>query len=324
MPTDLPLGADESVFRATRLCIVGNINRDVKTAPFPAGDYLSKDGETSLNSIYETIGGGGANSAATAAALGASCDFVGQIGDDDLGRRLQQTLERAGVSCHLHRAAGVTTGTTVNLVYESGQRHFLSCHPNNYSLRFENLDLSSLAKAQHVYRADIWFSEAMLFGGNRRLFEQARHLGVATSLDLNWDPAWRRDSAEIIARRKNAVREILPLIDLVHGNVRELCEFADTDDRAVAVARILEAGAGALVLHMGAEGAGFFSRDQSIVEPAWPIERTVMSTGTGDVLSVCMMLLHGSELLVPEKLRLANQTVAAFIEGRRDFIPRLS
>src|SRR4030095_6717925 len=161
-PTNIPPGADESVFRGRRLCIVGNINRDVKTAPIADGEYLFKDGETSLHSIYETIGGGGANSAATAAALGASCDFVGQVGDDDLGRRLQQTLERAGVICHLHRAAGVTTGTTVNLVYESGHRHFLSCHPNNYSLRFENLDLAALSKAHHLYRADLWFSEAML------------------------------------------------------------------------------------------------------------------------------------------------------------------
>src|SRR6188508_3434260 len=97
----MPSLPHESSFRNTRLCIVGNINRDVKTAPFPSGDYLFQDGETSLASIHETIGGGGANSAATAAALGAHCDFIGQVGDDETGRRLEETLRRAGVTCHL-------------------------------------------------------------------------------------------------------------------------------------------------------------------------------------------------------------------------------
>ena len=321
----MPSVIDESAFRGSRLCIVGNINRDVKTEPFAAGDHLFMDGETSISGVRETIGGGGANSAATAAALGADCHFVGQVGDDVLGRRLQQTLERVGVTCHLHRTPNVATGTTVNLVYESGQRHFLSCHPNNENLRYENLDLSALSMAQHLYRADLWFSEPMLFGGNRRLLEQARSLGVPTSLDLNWDPAWGRASAAVIEQRKSAVRDLLPLVDLAHGNVRELCEFAGTNDRAAAIARILETGAGAVVLHMGADGAGYFSRQESIVEPACPVQQRVVSTGTGDVLSVCMMLLHGStELPLSERLRMANRIVASFIEGRRSLIPALS
>jgi sugar/nucleoside kinase (ribokinase family) len=321
----MPTVLDESAFQGSRLFIVGNINRDIKTAPFRAGEYLFNDGETSVSAIHETIGGGGANSAATAAALGAHCDFVGQVGDDATGRRLQDTLQRAGVTCHLYPEPGVETGTTVNLVYESGQRHFLSCHPNNYNLRFENLNLTALAVAQHLYRADIWFSEAMLFGGNRRLLEAARQAGVATSLDLNWDPAWGREPSGVIERRKHAIREILPLVDLVHGNVRELCEFTASGGRAEAIAKILADGAGAVVLHMGAEGAGFFSSQESFVEPSHPVQRRVMSTGTGDVLSVCMMLLHQHPAMpTPEKLRLANEIVAAFIEGRRTFIPPLS
>ena len=32
-------------FQGARLCVVGNINRDIKTAPFPAGGYdFSPDG----------------------------------------------------------------------------------------------------------------------------------------------------------------------------------------------------------------------------------------------------------------------------------------
>jgi sugar/nucleoside kinase (ribokinase family) len=69
---------DESVFRGAKLCVVGNINRDIKTAPLRTGDYLFADGETAIDGVSETIGGGGANSAAIAAGLGADCSFIGQ------------------------------------------------------------------------------------------------------------------------------------------------------------------------------------------------------------------------------------------------------
>ena len=54
---------DETLFRRTRLCVVGSICRDVKTAPLAAGEHLLRDGETPTDFIIESVGGGGANSA---------------------------------------------------------------------------------------------------------------------------------------------------------------------------------------------------------------------------------------------------------------------
>jgi sugar/nucleoside kinase (ribokinase family) len=304
--------------------VVGNINRDLKTAPFSPGNSLFEDGETSLSGLSETIGGGGANSAAMAAALGAKVWLLGQVGGDPLGVRLAETLGRHGVDCRLHRAPLLATGTSVNLVYDTGQRHFLSWHPNNAALAPENLDLTILPEAQHLLRADIWFSEAMLFGGNQRLLTAARDAGVSTSIDLNWDPQWGRAPAGEIARRKGAVREVLPLLDLVHGNVTELKEFTGEGDLSAAVGRLLNWGAGAVVVHMGSQGAGWFSRTECIIEPAVPVQRPVVATGTGDLLSVCLMLLHHrADVPLLDRLRLANRLVSEFMEGKRELIPRL-
>jgi sugar/nucleoside kinase (ribokinase family) len=315
---------DESVFRGARLCVVGNVNRDLKTAPFPAGDFLFADGETSVDRISETVGGGGANCAAIAAGLGAEASFVGQVGDDETGRRLEQALTRSGVRCHLHKAAGLATGTTLNLVYDTGRRHFVSAHPNNAALAFETLDLSPLRTADHLLRADLWFSETMLHGGNEKLFAAAREAGVPVSIDLNWDPQWGRAPQTDIERRKEAIRRLLPLVEIAHGNVRELNEFTGEREWRRSVGRLLEWGAQSVVVHLGDQGAGWFSRDTSVVEPAAPVTRQVMATGTGDVLSVCLMLQHRrADLALPEKLRLANRIVAGFIEGRRPLIPEL-
>ena len=312
---------DTTMFSGS-VCVIGNINRDLKTAPLRAGDHLFKDGETSVESIIETIGGGGANSACAAASLGARVAFLGKVGADALGHRLEQTLVQHGVNARLARDPEHPTGTSINLAFDNGHRHFISCLPNNESLSFDDLDLNVLSGRQHLFRADIWFSNAMLFGGNERLFQHARKLGLATSIDLNWDPRWGWSSAEEIRAREQAVRAVLPLVTLAHGNVRELTEFADAADLETALHRLTDWGAQAVVIHLGMKGAGYFHNGQLIVEPPVPAKTQVNTTGTGDVLSVCMMLLHQqTQIAIQQKPLLASTIVSEFIEGKRQLIP---
>jgi sugar/nucleoside kinase (ribokinase family) len=310
------------VFRAANLCVVGNLNRDIKTSPVQAGEHLLLDGETSVSSIVETIGGGGANSACIAAALGARVALLGKVGSDALGVRLAETLRRHGVLTHLLQDAAVATGSTLALAFDNGHRHFLSCLPNNESLRFEDLDLAALEGFKHLYRADLWFSKPMLFGGNERLFRAAHACGMTVSIDLNWDPCWGVAGVDEVRARKVAVRAILPLVNVAHGNVRELREFTDAPDLDTALRRLEAWGVEAVGVHLGAEGAGYYRHGRLIVEPPVPAARHVNTTGTGDVLTVCLMLLH-QQREVPAQLRLANRIVTEFIEGKRDFIPSL-
>jgi len=314
----------ETLFRGGSLCVVGNINRDVKSAPLPAGTALFADGETPVASIIETIGGGGANSAFAAASLGARVSFAGKVGADALGDRLQRTLEHHGIAAHLTRDARHPSGTSIALAFDNGHRHFISCLPANAALTFADIDLQVLHSHSHLLRADVWFSEAMLFEGNRPLFAAARQAGVQVSLDLNWDPQWGRASAAQIKARKQAVRDVLPFVNLAHGNVRELMEFTDAPGLDIALLRLTEWGAGSIVVHLGANGAGYHANSELIIEPPAPVQNHLHTTGTGDVLSVCMMLLHDrADIPIRERLRLANTIVAEFIEGRRPLIPPL-
>jgi sugar/nucleoside kinase (ribokinase family) len=315
---------DETVFAGRRLCVVGNVNRDLRTAPIPPGDYLFHDGETSATFVRETVGGGGANSALAAAGLGADVRLAGKVGEDPLGYRLEAVLAAHDVRPFLSRDEEHPTGTSINLVFETGRRHFVSCLPSSAALAFGDVDPAALEGAEHLLRADVWFSEPMLFGGNKELFRAAHAAGLDVSLDVNWDPAWGRADEAVVARRKDAVRAVLPGVDLVHGNVRELCAFAGAESLDAALSRITGWGAGAVVVHMGAEGAGFYRDGRLVREPCVPAARVVNSTGTGDVLSVCMMLLHRRQDVGTEaKLRLANRIVSEYVAGVRSFVPEL-
>lgn len=319
---------DTSPLKAGTLCVVGNLNRDLKIAAIDPGRHLFEDGETPTTSIRETIGGGGANSALAAAALRARrVSFVGRLGADALAERLARTLMSSGVNAALIKDQHAPTGTSVNLVWTTGHRHFVSCLPTAASLTFEDIDPAVLAGHDHLLRADPWFANPMLLGGgNRKLFEAARAAGVSVSLDVNWDPQWGTGPPEVIAQRKQALRDVLPLVDLAHGNVRELCAFSDASSLEDALGRITGWGAGAVVVHMGEQGAGHFARGSGlIVEPCIPADRVVNTTGTGDVLSVCMMLLHRrGDLDVRVKLRLANAIVSEYVAGRRNLVPEIA
>ena len=312
----------EELFKSGRLCVVGNINRDIRTAPISPGPGLLRDGETPVAGLVETVGGGGANSAFTAAALGARVAFLGKVGRDALGDTLERTLSGHGISAHLARDPKAATGTSLALHYADGQRHFVSCHPSSETLAFEDLDLRALAGSDHLFRADIWFSQAMLFGGNERLFRVAREAGMTVSMDLNWDPQWGVAGAGAVRERKRAAQAALRWVNLAHGNARELNEFAESDDLMTSLRRLEDWGVEGVVVHLGDRGAGFYQRGRLVVEPAAEATRHVNSTGTGDVLSVCMMLLHRHPDL-EGKLRLANRVVAEDLEGKREFVPRL-
>src|SRR5271167_4300472 len=103
--------------RAAPIAVVGNINLDVKTGPIPTDPRVLCDGETSVSEIYESIGGGGANTAVAAARMGGTVHFCGAIGDDALGERLRTFLAGCGVEPHLavKRAA---TGRSIALNWD--------------------------------------------------------------------------------------------------------------------------------------------------------------------------------------------------------------
>ncbi len=316
---------EEFSFAGPPLCVVGNVNRDVKLLGVPASSGLLCDGETPVAEVAETVGGGGANSACAAAALGASVRFVGKVGDDGLGQHLEQAMERHGVETHLARDSRIATGTTVALGFTSGHRHFLSCLPNNESLVFEDLDLAALDGCTHLLRADVWFSPAMLDGGNRKLFAEAQRRGITTSLDINFDPqrSGAASSAELTLR-KESLRGVLDVVDVAHGNIEELQEFAGRPDLESTLPQLAEWGVKAVVIHMGAQGAGYYSDGSLTIEPPDPACSPVNSTGTGDVLSMCMILLHGRHDLSPQqKLRRSNRIVREFMEGHRVMIPAI-
>ena len=154
---------DETAFVGRRVCVVGNINRDLRTAPVPAGDNLFQDGETSTAFIRETLGGGAANSALAAAGLGADVRLVGKIGEDRTGYHLEAVLAAHNVRPFLTRDDDHPTGTSINLVFDNGHRHFVSSLPSSATLTYEDVDPAALQGCKHLLRAEPSLAQESLY-----------------------------------------------------------------------------------------------------------------------------------------------------------------
>ena len=307
----------------TTIAVVGNINLDIKTSRIAASPAVMADGETSIEKISQTAGGGGANTAVAAAIMGAAVHFCGCVGDDETGRRLVRHLGAYGVTPHV-LTVPVRTGLSIAMSWDNGHRHFISSLPNTAMLDARAVDVEALARAgcTHLYRADIWFSEPMLFGGNVDLFKSCRRAGIETSIDVNWDPRWNGglESADV-RKRIEAVIEALPLVNYVHGNEREILFFSGRETINEAVGFLAERGVGAAIVHRGSRGSAAFAHDAWTEVPPAPVHRIVSDTGSGDVFTAAF-LIHGG-MSLPDRLREAGLAAANHLQGTPSYIPSL-
>jgi sugar/nucleoside kinase (ribokinase family) len=308
---------------AAPVAIVGNLNLDIRTSPIASSNAIMEDGETGIEMIHESVGGGGAATASAIAMMGGEAHFCCGIGDDERGRRLRDFMK--GIGVHIHESIKpVATGLSIALTWDTHQRHFVSSLPNTRLLEESDVDLETLRRAgcRHLYRADAWFADRMLPSGNASLLRRAREAGMETSLDINWDPLWShaRD-AERAAERISWLKGALPHVSFVHGNERELARFTGAPPGEQSAMALLRWGAGAVIIHKGAHGCAAVTANGIIEVPAVPVTRIVNEAGTGDVFTAAFLLTP--DLPLEERLRACAAAAAQHLEGARSYIPRM-
>lgn len=103
------------------LVVIGDLIDDIVVRPATAIRF----GTDTVSHITYRRGGSAANVAAIAARLGAAVRFIGQVGDDGVGRRLVAELADEGVDVSHVRHAG-RSGAIVVLVDAAGERTMLT------------------------------------------------------------------------------------------------------------------------------------------------------------------------------------------------------
>lgn len=218
--------------------------------------------------ITRRRGGSAANVAATAAHLGKPCRFVGQVGDDSIGRALVGELSSAGVDTTSVRYAG-TTGTIVVLVDDRGERSMLT--DRRACLDLDRPDDSWLDGVSTLHVPLYSLVEAPLSETAITLIDRAHRRNIAVSVDAS-------SVALIESFRRGALRSLLGRLapTIMFANADE-AEALDVRSSVASAITVVKRGAQPAVIH-GPVG-------EPIEVSAEVVGDVIDTTGAGDAFA---------------------------------------
>lgn len=289
--------------------VLGDLFCDLATLPI-AG-FPERDRQLGCQ-FQLTLGGQAGNCAAACASLGLKTALITKLGNDVLSRWARAELEKLGVTLFAsvtEKAERQLPGVTVSITFTDGSRSMLSDRGANSELREADVSFELLTQARFVMRAGHWNTEG-LFSANRKILGAAQAAGAQTGVDLGWSAylGWT-------AHARASVFALLPATGFLFVNEAELESLSGT--RGMKGARkLLERGCKHVILHQGAQGSAWVTRDFEISSPAFTVE-PINPTGVGDVFNAGFIhaILDGKH---PDAcLRFANACAATYISTKR-------
>jgi sugar/nucleoside kinase (ribokinase family) len=223
--------------------IVGDMNLDLVLDGLP--ETMPVERELIASAFRVTLGGSAAILAHNLAALGLEVGFSGLAAKDAFGKIARDWLSGQGVDIsHLRDSGGQTgSGATVLLNHDGG-RHILSYLGVTGELSLSHLDLDHICSARHFHLSSLFLLKG-LQPALPALFQAIKQRGLSLSLDTNDDPQ---------DRWHGILDELLPLIDILLPNERELLRMTGTDSLAAAL-DIMANKVPIIAVKRGAKGA---------------------------------------------------------------------
>jgi len=294
-----------------RITVVGSLNMDlvIKVKDMP------QVGETILAASCEMIPGGkGANQAYTAGKLGGSVTMLGVVGKDDYGKRLCQSLAKAGVCIdHIKSTEDQGTGTAVTMVNSEGNNSILVIQGANNTVDTAYID----EKMDVIAGSDIILLQLEIpLDTVIYTARKAREMNKTVILD----PA---------PARRDLPDELLECVDLIKPNETELGILLGDNEAWKSLQKstesIKEKGVKNVLVTLG-EGGAFLNDSNGNIHrfPSHTV-RAVDTTAAGDsfIAAVALGLAKGYDLA--SSIRFANRVASIVVtrKGAQSSIPSL-
>jgi sugar/nucleoside kinase (ribokinase family) len=275
-----------------KVLVVGELNVDLIGTGLQTFPVLGR--EIIAQEMMLTLGSSSAILACGLAKLGVPVTFISKIGKDDFGKFCLDALEARKVRADLViRDAKLRTGLTVSLNFrdDKAQVTYPGAIPHLY---YKDIPQKVFRQNDHLHISSFFLQEGML-GSFPQLFQDAKYIGMSTSLDPNCDNKNQWNSG---------IWKCLEYVDILMLNEMEAVNIA----KAKSVNRALEIFAQkvpTVVIKLGSKGTLAKSRGQVIQLPAFKI-RTIDSTGAGDSFDAGFLCSHLNSFDLRKSLTIAN------------------
>ncbi len=293
-----------------RIVVLGGINMDLvaTVGRFPV------PGETVVGRAFTTYSGGkGANQAVAASRLGAAVSMVGRVGDDAFGHQLRHGLAVEGVDVSgVGVESGSPSGIAVILVDASAQNQIVQVWGANQRCGTEEVQgvRQALAGAS-VLMLQLEAPVEVSF----RAAEVARARGCLVILDPAPAPSG------------GLPQDFYSLCDCITPNETEAqalvgFDVSDVDSARRAAEELVNRGAKAAVIKMGARGAFYLSPEERGHAPAFPVN-AIDTVAAGDAFNagLAVALAEGRGLEDAACWGAAAGAVAVTRIGAQDAMP---
>lgn len=290
------------------LTVLGSINADhVISVP-----HFAKPGETLTGYGYHiAYGGKGANQAVAAARLGANVNFIGCIGDDDIGRAMKTAFAQNGINTRsIVEVKHETTGIAMIQVAESGENSIVISAGAN-----AHLNENQVAHvAEDIYKADYLL---MQLETPLSAVKKAAELAKAHQTKVILNPAPAQPLPD----------ELLSLLDMITPNETEAeiltgIKVVDLDSAKQAAQIFHQKGIETVLITLGAKGVYFSQQGQGDIIAGFPVQ-AVDTTAAGDTFNggLVTALLEGKTYT--EAIRFAHAAAAISVtrKGAQPSIP---
>ncbi|WP_258909075.1 ribokinase [Pseudomonas putida] len=251
-----------------KVVVVGSLNMDLVAR----AQRLPRAGETlSGESFFTVPGGKGANQAVAVARLGGSVAMIGNVGDDDYGRQLHRALYVEGIDCQgVSTCPGMSSGVALITVDAASQNCIVIIPGGNGLLTPQSVQrFDALLQAAEVVICQLEVPADTVAWTLTRAHE------LGKQVILNPAPATGPLPADWFAR-----------IDYLTPNESEAealtgVAVTDQDGARRAGERLLQLGAGKVIITLGAQGALLVTAKGHQHFPA-PVVQPLDTTAAGD------------------------------------------
>ncbi|VVP89151.1 Ribokinase [Pseudomonas fluorescens] len=252
---------------SAKVVVIGSLNMDLVTrAP-----RLPRGGETLIGQSFATVSGGkGANQAVAAARLGTQVSMVGCVGDDAYGQALRGALLAEGIDCQAVSTVDGSSGVALIVVDDNSQNAIVIVAGANGALTPALIGcVDAVLQSADVIICQLEVPDATV----GHALQRGRELGK--TVILNPAPASRPLPADWYAN-----------IDYLIPNESEASALTGlpVDSRQSAqdaASRLIEMGAGKVIITLGAEGSLFADGQRFEHFPASAV-KAVDTTAAGD------------------------------------------
>ena len=255
----------------------------------------------------EISGGSAANTVAGMAMLGASCGFIGQVADDQLGQVFAHDIRANGVTFDTAvRTGAPTTARCLILVTPDAQRTMNTFLGASQFLPAAALDPALIQSAKILYLEGYLWDPEEPRAAMRAAIEMARAAGRKVAFTLSDAFCISRHRADFMALIDGGV------LDILFANEGEILSLVEGDDFDAAVDQVA-AKVPLLVVTRGEQGAIAIERGTRTAVAAEPVERVVDTTGAGDLFAAGFLAGHLRERSVEDCLRIGAIAAAEVI-----------